>query len=96
MVVMDCYMPAGEAAALVRHVRAAVPVSTPLWLCPVRGRPGPGAPAQPLSPHGHRAGLLVNVGVYGRVCDGEVPPPPPAPAHAPADRPRLTVRAPSH
>ena len=30
-------------------------------------------PAQVVSPHGHHAGLMINVGIYGRVCDGKVP-----------------------
>ena len=49
MVVMDLYMPAERASSLIRRVENTVPISTPLWLCPIKGSTEP----QPLSPHGH-------------------------------------------
>ncbi|CAM9350798.1 unnamed protein product [Phaeothamnion confervicola] len=49
MLAHDFYVPADRAADLVRFVRGSVPISTPLWLCPVRG---PAGCPQPLSPHG--------------------------------------------
>lgn len=62
---MDVYMPIDSAASLIHRVSNSVPISTPLWLCPVKGS----EQRQPLSPHGHSPGLFCNVGIYGRVCD---------------------------
>ena len=59
-------MPIRSAATLVQEVRSKVPINTPIWLCPVKPSPA----AQLLSPHGHVKSLVVNVGIYGRVCDG--------------------------
>ncbi|CAM9669095.1 unnamed protein product [Chrysoparadoxa australica] len=68
MVVLDAYIPPEHISSVVGHLRS-FPISTPLWLCPVR------APSKPqlLSPHGHVSPghILVNVGCYGRVSDGE-------------------------
>eukprot|EP00281_Chroomonas_sp_CCMP1168_P014834 CAMPEP_0206218820 /NCGR_PEP_ID=MMETSP0047_2-20121206/3997_1 /ASSEMBLY_ACC=CAM_ASM_000192 /TAXON_ID=195065 /ORGANISM="Chroomonas mesostigmatica_cf, Strain CCMP1168" /LENGTH=561 /DNA_ID=CAMNT_0053641337 /DNA_START=205 /DNA_END=1886 /DNA_ORIENTATION=- len=67
MIIMDVYMPVKEAGGLVKRIRGTVPISTPLWLCPVSGCKD----RQEFSPHGHHPGLLINVGIYGRVCDNE-------------------------
>merc|ERR1712232_993649 len=68
-VICDFHVPCETAAAFVDNIRETIPISTPLWLCPVR------VPdvAQPLSPHGyHHPGsgsLMLNIGIWGRVCD---------------------------
>eukprot|EP00929_Paragymnodinium_shiwhaense_P009931 TRINITY_DN114351_c0_g1_i1.p1 TRINITY_DN114351_c0_g1~~TRINITY_DN114351_c0_g1_i1.p1 ORF type:complete len:661 (+),score=145.88 TRINITY_DN114351_c0_g1_i1:72-1985(+) len=71
MVIMDAYMPPKGASQLVQEVRKKVPMSTPLWLCPVRR----GDERQFLSPSvvGSSADedksasdMLLNVGIYGR------------------------------
>ena len=64
----DLYIPVSRAPELLAHVRAHVPLSTPLWLCPVRG---PAGGVQPLAPHSGTTvpQLYLNVGVYGRVPD---------------------------
>ncbi|CAN0092596.1 unnamed protein product, partial [Heterosigma akashiwo] len=36
IVAMDIYCPLRHAAMLIDYVRCTVPISTPLWLCPVR------------------------------------------------------------
>mmetsp|Transcript_2119 Transcript_2119/g.4271 ORF Transcript_2119/g.4271 Transcript_2119/m.4271 type:complete len:166 (-) Transcript_2119:131-628(-) len=67
MVVMDLTLPAENASALIRRVRHSIPISTPLWICPLKGS----KIRQPLATHGHHSGLMMNIGVYGRVCDSE-------------------------
>ena len=65
MIILDAYLPAQNCASFITSLGANVPLSTPLWLCPVA------PPLKPLllAPHGHAKGLVTNVGVYGRVCD---------------------------
>lgn len=69
MVICDYHVPFETAASFINSIRRNVPISTPLWLCPVR------VPrvAQPLSPHGNykpgENAFMLNVGIWGRVCD---------------------------
>jgi len=65
MIILDAYLPSHEAAPFIKQLDERVPISTPLWLCPVA------PPARPLllAPHGQAKRLMINVGVYGRVCD---------------------------
>mmetsp|Transcript_28823 Transcript_28823/g.37880 ORF Transcript_28823/g.37880 Transcript_28823/m.37880 type:complete len:547 (-) Transcript_28823:93-1733(-) len=67
IIAMDVYTPWRYIPRLVQFVRATVPISTPLWLCPVR----PAPTHQPFSPHGCQKELIINVGIYGRVSDGQ-------------------------
>jgi Delta24-sterol reductase len=79
-VLQDSYMPGPDnATALVEYIRTNIPVTVPLWLCPVK-RP---LSEQPLSPSGLQQrrrsddddaspekdgdGILVNVALWGRV-----------------------------
>lgn len=64
-VIMDAYMPAKNAAQLAMFVRENVPISVPLWFCPVT----PSTTLQPLSPTGSATELIINVGIWGRVSD---------------------------
>jgi len=61
------YVPIDEVSPFLTLIRSSVPLTTPLWLCPVRRVPP--RRTQPFSPHGHTPSLLVDVGVYGRVSD---------------------------
>ena len=65
MIILDAYMPSHEAAPFIKKLDERVPISTPLWLCPVA------PPVRPLllAPHAQAKRLMINVGVYGRVCD---------------------------
>ena len=71
--IQDAYIPAQNTTKFVQYVRQHIPITVPLWLCPVR-RP---SRTQPLSPSGkfndsHRIisdNTLINVGVWGRVSD---------------------------
>jgi Delta24-sterol reductase len=78
-ILQDSYMPGPDnATALVEYIRTNIPVTVPLWLCPVK-RP---LSLQPLSPSGQRQrrlsdedaspeknddSILVNVALWGRV-----------------------------
>jgi hypothetical protein len=78
-ILQDSYMPGPDnATALVEYIRTNIPVTVPLWLCPVK-RP---LSVQPLSPSGQRQRgsgdddaspendddrMLVNVALWGRV-----------------------------
>jgi Delta24-sterol reductase len=78
-ILQDSYMPGPDnATALVEYIRTHIPVTVPLWLCPVK-RP---LSLQPLSPSGQRRrrhsgddaspeknddSILVNVALWGRV-----------------------------
>jgi delta24-sterol reductase len=66
MIVQDLYMPPKKAIELVKWVRGSVPLTTPIWLCPVRATTN-----QPFSPsfNTHES-ILLNCGVYGRVSNG--------------------------
>lgn len=53
------------------YVRKNIPISTPLWLCPVKGLRRE-IHYQPFSPHGiykNKDELYIDVGIYGRVID---------------------------
>ena len=65
MIILDAYLPSHEAAPFIKELDQRIPISTPLWLCPVA------PPVRPLllAPHGQAKRLMINVGVYGRVCD---------------------------
>jgi Delta24-sterol reductase len=66
MVVQDLYSPPGAAPALLSWIRSSIPISTPLWLCPVRTNK-----TQPFTPSFHQTEtILLNCGIYGRVADG--------------------------
>lgn len=64
-VILDAYIPASQALRYLKFVRQRIPVSIPIWLCPVR------ATQQPLSPSGSygKEEMLINVAVWGRVAD---------------------------
>lgn len=79
-VLQDAYMPTAgnNVTALLEYVRAEMPLTVPIWLCPVK----PPTHAQPLSPSGGGGGggggfatgqstttMLINVAVWGRVSD---------------------------
>ena len=71
-VLQDAYMPTAgnNVTALLEYVRAEIPLTVPIWLCPVK----PPAHPQPLSPSGGGGGggqttMLMNVAVWGRVSD---------------------------
>jgi hypothetical protein len=67
------YCPLSKVKALLETVQQSIPLSTPIWLCPVRSAQSLG-PAQLLSPHTSAIpvgseDMLVDVGIYGRVPD---------------------------
>lgn len=65
-VIMDAYMPASNASSLAGFVRNRIPISVPLWYCPVKRVYAD----QPLSPSGTiQDSLIINVGIWGRVGD---------------------------
>jgi hypothetical protein len=78
-VLQDSYMPGPDnATALVEYIRTNIPVTVPLWLCPVK-RPMSVQPSSPsglqqrrlsdddASPQKDDDGMLVNVALWGRV-----------------------------
>ena len=66
MIIVDIDVPIANATKLVNYVRQNIPLTTPLWLLPVRGP----TVTQPLSNTGHGPNeMLINVGIYGRVPD---------------------------
>lgn len=68
MVVQDCYIPQRSVVSFLTWVQASIPLSTPIWLCPVRSNNN-----QPFTPSfrdGESTELLLNCGIYGRVCNG--------------------------
>ena len=76
--IQDAYIPTENVTRFVETIHQTIPLSVPIWLCPVK-RP---TATQPLSPSGnfdgtsqfrgsnHSTTTLVNVGVWGRVSDG--------------------------
>eukprot|EP01038_Epipyxis_sp_PR26KG_P010981 gene10981-14749_t len=70
MVIMDIYVPLSKTESLVKFTRNNIPITTPLWLCPVLKSNS----KQILSPHyiefdEKKEKYLVDVGIYGRVDD---------------------------
>ena len=68
MIVQDMYMPSAMAATeLISWVRTHVPLSTPIWLCPVKSNDN-----QPFTPSYQKDNVvMINCGIYGRVGDGQ-------------------------
>jgi delta24-sterol reductase len=66
MVVQDLYMPPKKAIELVKWVRANIPLTTPIWLCPVRTNKD-----QIFTPNFHKEEkIMLNCAIYGRVPNG--------------------------
>ena len=71
LILQDLYVPAAQAPRLVNRIRDTLPLSVPLWLCPVQTNDN-----QPFSPSYYNPDpssgrvVLINCGVYGRVKDG--------------------------
>jgi hypothetical protein len=67
MVVQDCFIPPKMAHSFLSWVHSTIPLSTPIWLCPVRINKD-----QPFTPSYHAGGetVLLNCAIYGRVSDG--------------------------
>jgi hypothetical protein len=66
MVVQDCYMPPSSVVGFISWVQGNIPLSTPIWLCPVKTNKD-----QPFTPSYHLTEpVMVNCGIYGRVADG--------------------------
>ena len=71
--IQDAYLPSQNTTQFVHYIRRNIPITVPIWLCPVR-RP---LRTQPLSPSGKfddrnreaSDDTLINVGVWGRVDD---------------------------
>jgi hypothetical protein len=71
--IQDAYLPSHNASKFVQYIRQRIPITVPIWLCPVR-RP---LRTQPLSPSGNfddtnrteSDDILINIGVWGRVDD---------------------------
>ena len=73
LLLQDCFVPAGSAAAAVAAARQATSDCAPASDCPIWTWPVRGASA-PLAPNGHRPGeMLVNLGIYSRCADGSAP-----------------------
>ena len=69
LLLQDCFVPAGSAAAAVATARQATSDCAPASDCPIWTWPVRGASA-PLAPNGHRPGeMLVNLGIYSRCVD---------------------------
>ena len=69
LLLQDCFVPAGSAAAAVAAARQATSDCAPASDCPIWTWPVRGASA-PLAPNGHRPGeMLVNLGIYSRCVD---------------------------
>jgi Delta24-sterol reductase len=73
--IQDAYVPTENVTKFVEWIRQTIPLSVPIWLCPVKRPPA----TQPLSPSGGNfdptrvdsgSDMLINVGVWGRVGDG--------------------------
>lgn len=67
IILADLVLPVELASRLIIYARSMLPVSSPLYLCPVRGSEA----RQPFSPSGHMFTLFLAVGVYCRVYDGK-------------------------
>lgn len=74
MVVQDCYIPPAFVNSFLSWVHASIPISTPIWLCPVLSNDNqPFTPSyvkpqmQGMSPS---PTVMINCGIYGRVSDG--------------------------
>ena len=73
--IQDAYIPSENTTQFVQYIRQHIPISVPIWLCPVQ-RP---LRTQPLSPSGkfdhtnrkESDDTLINVGVWGRVDDNQ-------------------------
>jgi Delta24-sterol reductase len=68
-VLLDAYLPASHAAEYLEYIRSKIPVTVPVWLCPVK----PALRSQPLSPNHNvkNENMLINVAVWGRVSDNK-------------------------
>jgi Delta24-sterol reductase len=78
MIIQDCYIPPNSANAFLSWVYSSIPISTPIWLCPVRSNDD-----QPFTPSysnpseikallsaATSSRVMINCGIYGRVSDG--------------------------
>jgi hypothetical protein len=62
-------VPWKKALELIDYVHHEVPLTTPMWICPVLR---PTNALQPFSPHGVSSSqLMVDIGIYGRVPDNK-------------------------
>ncbi|KAL3922660.1 MAG: hypothetical protein SGILL_002085 [Bacillariaceae sp.] len=70
MVVQDCYIPLKNVNSFLTWVLSTIPISTPIWLCPVRTNSN-----QPFTPSydnkSSASSIMLNCGIYGRVSDGK-------------------------
>jgi Delta24-sterol reductase len=72
MVIMDVYVAADSANKLIEFTRDKIPITTPIWLCPVRAVGSKHQSNQAFSPHGiykNQEALYIDAGIYGRVID---------------------------
>ncbi|KAG7364167.1 FAD binding protein [Nitzschia inconspicua] len=74
MVVQDCYIPPETVNGFLSWVYRSIPISTPIWLCPVlfnNNQPfTPSYKKQNQSKPTVSAPVMINCGIYGRVSDG--------------------------
>ncbi|KAL3925925.1 MAG: hypothetical protein SGILL_000068 [Bacillariaceae sp.] len=71
MVVQDCYIPPSIVNAFLSWVQSTIPISTPIWLCPVKTNNNqPFTPSYKKASPNSSCSVMLNVGVYGRVSDG--------------------------
>jgi hypothetical protein len=70
MVVQDCYIPPNNVNMFLTWVQTSIPMSTPIWLCPVRTNSN-----QVFTPSYNKtlpqSSVMLNCGIYGRVSDGK-------------------------
>jgi delta24-sterol reductase len=66
MVVQDLYTPVTNAPEVVKWVRSNIPLTTPIWICPIHA-----CRDQPFAPnYNPDEKFLINCAMYGRVADG--------------------------
>jgi Delta24-sterol reductase len=77
MIIQDCYIPPESVNRFLSWVYSTIPLSTPIWLCPVKSnnnqpftpsynsRTKDEDPSSAISSH-----MMINCGIYGRVSDG--------------------------